>query len=182
MKVIVVGAGVAGCAIAYELARRGTDVQLLDVRGPGRGATYASAGILTPAIEGHNPALLHLTSCSLAAYDDFIRRVNTDSGRDVDYARNGTMQVAFTADQAAELREHERRIGQAGVEHAFLDGAQARQIEPNLAPGAIAALRLPTQGYVSAEQLIAALVEAACKHGRRRPSFVSIAWRVLARV
>jgi glycine oxidase len=165
VRVIVVGAGIAGCAIAYELARRGAQVQVLDGRAPGRGATFASAGILTPAVEGHNPELLHLTSCSLAAYDDFMRRVRDDSGLDVDYARSGTVQVAFTPQQSAELEENARRYASSGVTHAFLDGREARDLEPTLSPSVVAALQLPTQGYVSAEQLVAALAHAAARRG-----------------
>ena len=165
MKVIVVGAGIAGCAIAYELACRGAQVHVLDGRAPGRGATFASAGILTPAVEGHNPELLHLTSCSLAAYDEFIRRVRDDSGVDVDYARNGTLQVAFTSDQSDQLEQDARRFESTGVAHTFLDGRQVRAIEPALSSAVVAGLQLPTQGYVSAEQLIAALAHAAQKRG-----------------
>jgi glycine oxidase ThiO len=163
VKVIVVGAGIAGCAIAYELARRGATVQVVDSRAPGRGATFASAGILAPAVEGHNADLLHLTSCSLAAYDDFIRRVRLDSGIDVDYARTGTLQVAFTSEQAAVLAESAARL--RGIAHSLLDGAATRALEPNVSTDVIAGLHLPTQGYVSAEQLVSALVQAAVSRG-----------------
>jgi glycine/D-amino acid oxidase-like deaminating enzyme len=165
VKVIVVGAGVAGCAIAYELARRGAQVTLLDARKPGRGATFASAGILTPAIEGNNAALLHLTSCSLAIYDEFIRRVCADAHVDIDYARNGTLQVAFTNAESAALEENARRFASTGVEHVLLDPHEAAALEPALSTSIVSALRLPKQGYVSAEQLVDALVQAAVTHG-----------------
>jgi glycine oxidase len=165
VKVIVVGAGIAGCAIAYELARRGAQVHIVDGRPPGRGATFASAGILAPAVEGHNADLLHLTSCSLAAYDDFIRRVRLDSGVDVDYARTGTLQVAFTRDQADVLTESAARFDATGISHSLLDGAAARALEPNVSDAVVAALHVPTQGYVSAELLVAALVQAAVSRG-----------------
>jgi glycine oxidase len=168
VKVIVVGAGVAGCAIAYELARRGAQVTLLDARKPGRGATFASAGILTPAIEGNNAALLHLTSCSLAIYDEFIRRVCADAHVDIDYARNGTLQVAFTKAESAALEENARRFASTGVEHVLLDPHEAAALEPALSTSIVSALRLPKQGYVSAEQLVDALVQAAVDAWRRR--------------
>jgi len=165
VKVIVVGAGVIGCAVAYELARRGAKVHVLDSRPPGRGATFASAGILAPAVEGHNPDLLHLTSCSLAAYDDFISRVHRDSGADVEYARTGTLQVAFTSEQAAVLNESAARCATSGIAHALLDGAGARALEPHVSTAVMSALHVPTQGYVSAEQLVSALVQAAVSRG-----------------
>jgi glycine/D-amino acid oxidase-like deaminating enzyme len=46
--VIVIGAGIVGCAVARELARRGASVAILDERTVGLGATQASAGILAP--------------------------------------------------------------------------------------------------------------------------------------
>ena len=49
--IIVVGAGIVGCAVAYELARRGASVQIVEERTAGMGATQAAAGILAPHIE-----------------------------------------------------------------------------------------------------------------------------------
>src|SRR5262245_35904686 len=57
--VVVVGAGIVGSAIAYELARRGASVELLEGRQAGRGATHASAGMLAPHIEADKPGPLH---------------------------------------------------------------------------------------------------------------------------
>jgi glycine oxidase len=165
VKVIVVGAGIAGCAVAYELARRGAQVHIVDARQPGRGATFASAGILAPAVEGHNPDLLHLTSCSLAAYDDFIRRVRLDSNVDIDYGRSGTLQVAFTSEQAAVLSDSAARCAASGIGHAMLDAAGARALEPQVSSEVISALHIPTQGYVSVEQLVSALVQAVVSRG-----------------
>jgi glycine oxidase len=140
-------------------------VNIVDGRSPGRGATFASAGILAPAVEGHNPDLLHLTSCSLAAYDDFITRVRRDSGVDVEYARTGTLQVAFTSEQAAVLSDSAARCEAAGIAHTLLDAAGARALESHVSNAVISALHVPTQGYVSAEQLVSALVQAAVSRG-----------------
>src|SRR4026209_769885 len=98
--VIVIGAGIIGCAVAYELARRGASVELVDARPVGMGATQASAGILAPYIEaseGH--PLFDLAARSLELYDDFVARVTSDSGLVVTYRRTGTLHVA--TDEAA---------------------------------------------------------------------------------
>ena len=86
--IIVVGAGVVGCAIAYELARRGASVEIVDDRAVGMGATQASAGVLAPFIEARegNP-LLDLAVRSLDLYDDFIAHVSADGGGVVPYRR-----------------------------------------------------------------------------------------------
>src|SRR5262245_43314037 len=97
--IIVVGAGIVGCAVAHELARRGASVQIVEERAAGQGATQASAGMLAPYIEaGAGGPLLDLTVRSLHLFDEFIARVTTESGVRVVYHRGGTIQVAFSAD------------------------------------------------------------------------------------
>src|SRR5258708_16585173 len=94
--IIVIGAGVVGCAIAHELARRGASVEMIDVRAVGMGATQASAGVLAPYIEGRaDSPLLDLAVRSLSLYDEFVGRVSADSGATVPYRRTGTLDVAF---------------------------------------------------------------------------------------
>ena len=95
-SVVVVGAGIVGCAVAYELARRGVHVRVLDRRGVGQGATQASAGVLAPFIEAFDRRqLLDLTSRSLSLYDEFVARIVEDSGATIQYARTGTLEVAL---------------------------------------------------------------------------------------
>src|SRR5207302_11254582 len=68
--IVIVGAGIVGCACAYELARRGASVEVVDERASGLGATQAWAGVLAPYIEatGETP-LLALGVRSLELYD-----------------------------------------------------------------------------------------------------------------
>ena len=76
-NIIVIGAGVVGCAVACELARRGAAVRMLDDRPPGMGATQASAGMLAPFTESkdRNDAFLELAVRSLDLYDGFVKSV-----------------------------------------------------------------------------------------------------------
>src|SRR5438309_1675945 len=105
MKVVIVGAGIIGVSIADELSRRGATVTVLDMRSPGRGASQASAGILAPYSEANELSpLLPLASRSLDLFDDFIQDVSARSGRPIEYARTGTLDVALTEDVAARLR------------------------------------------------------------------------------
>lgn len=165
MHVIVVGAGVVGCAVAYELASRGADVRVLDARGSGRGATRASAGILAPYIEGHSAALLQLGICSLDQYGSFVARVAADARLAIEYRRSGTLQVARTADAAGELARQGRAVIDAGTSADVLDGREARRLEPALAEDVCGALRVPAHGYVRVASLMEALVAAARSRG-----------------
>jgi len=161
----VVGAGVVGCAVAYELAARGADVRLFDARGTGQGATRASAGILAPYIEGHSTALLQLGVCSLDQYDRFVSRVAADAGRPVEYRRGGPLQVARADADVAALERQQQALAGLGATASLLGGDEARRLEPAVVEDVRAALVVPQQGYVRVGSLMDALAEAAARHG-----------------
>lgn len=162
MNVIVIGAGVIGASCADSLVSAGHRVHVLDMRGPGRGASQASAGVLAPFIEGHHgDPLLDLCIESLGLYDAFIAGARERSGRDVEYARTGTMEVAVTDADEARLRAQIPTIRARGVDVDWLDGADAHRADPAIAPTVRGALRIPTHGFVNVPQLVTALAQAA---------------------
>lgn len=93
-RVIVIGAGVIGCAIARELAARGASCSVFDPRPVAGGATQASAGMLAPYVEAHERGpLLDLAVRSLALYDDWIAALRRESGTEIEYRRIGTLET-----------------------------------------------------------------------------------------
>src|SRR3954470_23100864 len=71
--IMIIGAGIIGCSIAYELASRGASVQVLEERAIGQGATQAAAGILGPHVEiSSHPPFLDFAVRSLNLYDEFM--------------------------------------------------------------------------------------------------------------
>jgi glycine oxidase len=165
--VAVIGAGVIGAAITYELVTRGAAVTLVDCRGAGLGSTQAAAGMLVPYLEGFGRPLLPLATRSLEMYDAFIDRVSRDAGISIEYQRTGSLQVV-TADESLDELQHiaaDARV--AGVDCDLLDAHAARQAEPRLAPDVSGALLMKSHGYVVAADLSGALVAAAIKHGAR---------------
>jgi glycine oxidase len=163
--VIVVGAGIIGAAIAWELARRGVRVAILDARGAGAGATQASAGVLAPYIEAPREGALHeLTVRSLACYDDFVNDVRREVETPLEYRRCGTVEVADADAGVARLTALASWTAAAGVAAEWLSPREVSALEPALAP-CEGALLVPTHGYVRAAQLTAALLEAAGTHG-----------------
>ncbi len=165
-EVVVVGAGIIGCAVAHELARRGASVTVLEAREPGQGATQASAGVLAPYIEAPGESMLQrLCVEGLGLWDEFIDRVRRDSSIDVEYRRTGTLEVALDDTEADHLRETARALASKGVRSELLDPAEALAIEPALAPATTAALFVPQHGYVNAPALTRALASAAQAFG-----------------
>jgi glycine oxidase len=175
MTVIVIGAGVIGASIAEALASRGVHVTVLDMRSPGRGASQASAGLLTPFIEGRvDPALLQLLTRSLTLWDDFIARVRDRSGLAVEYARSGTLEVALNDEDATRLRAMRDWLSDLNVEAQWMEGADVSRYEPALTDRATAALLIPSQGFVAVSPLVNALVQAARLQGAQFESPVEI--------
>lgn len=169
IDIVVVGAGVVGCAIAYELARRGASVRIVDDRLPGMGATQASAGVLAPFIEARDGGpILELTARSLTLFDAFVSQVVED-GETVAYERTGTLDVALQGDSMRQFAATARMLAARGIEAELLDPARVREHEPELSKEAVGGLLIPTHGFVRAAELTRALASAA---GRRGAKFV----------
>jgi glycine oxidase len=164
-SVIVVGAGVIGCTVAYELAKAGARVQVLEPRSPGQGATRASAGVLCPYIEGHEEKLRDLGARSLELYDGFIDRLRSDSGHDIVYQRNGTLELAFSDADVARLTAQSALLAKQRVECAWQTAATFEKLEPLASRRAIGGLLIPIHGFAGVTSLTLAAAAAAEKFG-----------------
>ncbi|CAN5858055.1 glycine oxidase ThiO [soil metagenome] len=160
VNVGIIGAGIIGCAIARALARRGAAVTVFEERGIGAGATQASAGVLAPYVEAHEPGPLQaLTVRSLGLYDAFVRGVGEESGDAIDYARRGSLEVALRPEEADRLEELVSRS--PGGALSWLDAEAACDMEPGLTRSILGGALARSHGYVSAPQLTGALAASA---------------------
>src|ERR1700676_4725361 len=102
--VAIAGAGLIGGAIALELSRAGLSVGLFDRQQPGEEASWAGAGILSPAPEnaGMFP-LVPLGKASMAIYPEFVAQVEEISGQRVGFRPKGTIEALFSRDARAQL-------------------------------------------------------------------------------
>jgi len=167
VQVLVIGAGVVGCAVAYELAARGAQVEVVDPRPIAAGATHASAGMLAPYSEGHHEELLSLGLASLSRYDAFVDRLRHESQLPFEYERRGTLQVAIGDAETEQLRADEKNYQSRGLACEWVEGPALRAAAPALSANATAALLLPIQGYVDATGMTRALAAAAQRRGVR---------------
>jgi glycine oxidase len=165
-EIVVVGSGIIGLGVAYELARRGARVTVLDARAAGLGASQASAGVLAPYIEAPaQGALRDLSVESLGLYDEFVARVVGDARMDVEYRRTGTIDVALDADEAERLKAAAHLLDALGVRTEWREGVDIFRLAPSIAPAAVGALFIAEHALVSAPGLVRALVRASEAHG-----------------
>ena len=161
--VIIIGAGIIGCAIAQELAARGARVRVIEARSVAAGATRASAGMLVPYLEAHERGpLFGLATRSLGLYDGFVARITADSTIAVEYRRCGSLQIAADDASAAQLRSAQQSFPSV---LQWLDAYGARRAEPSLAQSIEGAVFAPIHAYVNVNALTEALAWAAMRHG-----------------
>ena len=75
MKILVVGGGIIGCATAYELAKAGCAVTLLERATPGAEASGAAAGLLSPLGEASKTGFGQLAFASWKLYPAVVREL-----------------------------------------------------------------------------------------------------------
>src|ERR1700730_5009614 len=165
-EAVIAGGGLIGGAIALELALAGVRVAIFELGEPGREASWASAGILSPAPE--NPAtipLVPLGKASMALYPDFVARVEEISGDDVGFRRKGTLEALFSRDAARELSTHVALHHGWGLRAEAISAVDARELEPALSPELEAAVLRPDEASVDNRALTQAVLAAARKSG-----------------
>jgi glycine oxidase len=165
-KVAIIGAGVVGLGIAWRLAGRAA-VTVFDRSEAGSGASHAAAGMLAACCEAEpgEEALIALGRDSQARWPAFADELERASGIDVELRREGTLVLALTADDQAEIAhrlEFQRRLG---LPLEWLSAAATRAREPHLAGKIAGALFSPQDHQVDNRKLVQALRIAAASAG-----------------
>ena len=164
--VAVVGGGLIGLVTAWRAAQHGLRTAVVDPS-PGGGAAHVAAGMLAPVTELHHgeERLLALNLASLARYPSFVEELEEASGQRVGYRTEGTLAVAFDADDRAQLRELHALHLRCGLDSEWLGARETRRLEPMLAPSVRGALRAGGDHQVDPRLLGAALVSACTRAG-----------------
>jgi glycine oxidase len=161
-SICIIGAGAIGLGIAWRLASRGHDVCVFERGKPGFGASRAAAGMLAPTAEVKfgEGALLRLQQQSLERFSDYVRELEAHSGLDVDYRDDGALIVALEPDDTGRLDRTLAYQLELGLDARRLTGAEARELEPHLAPSVHSAVLCSQDHQADAWKLVDALLLA----------------------
>ncbi|MEO3999548.1 FAD-dependent oxidoreductase [Mesorhizobium sp. CAU 1732] len=167
MRVIVIGGGMFGASTAYQLARAGVDVTIVDHAHPGK-ATLAGAGIVCPwATRIEEPEWYEMYAAGARFYDQLIADLHAAGETDLGYRKVGAL---VTSTDPAELKAAGERIS-GRVKNApeagdvrLLSPGEARDKFPALREG-LEAWFIPGGARVDARLLSAAMIRAAVARG-----------------
>jgi glycine oxidase len=165
MKVVVVGGGIIGCAAAFELAKAGCAVTLVERSTPGAEASGAAAGVLSALAETTVTHYSRLALASWRLYPSVAEELRERTGIDVEYVTRGTIYPLGSASDVrrAEARSRLEWNRELGIE--AWDAAEIRQREPALSPEIRGAMFVRGDHWVNNQRLTIAYAQAAVGAG-----------------
>ena len=138
--VVVIGAGVVGCSVAYYLAREGLDVTLLEQDAIGSGASAHATGSLSLLGAEFSPgASFEMARASYAEFPQLVAELESATGMDLLYQRRPSLRLALDDEEAGTIREL-MAWQQAHVSMRWIDAKEVRSIEPRLSHSIIGAV------------------------------------------
>jgi glycine oxidase len=164
--VVIVGGGIIGCSIAFELSSRNLRVAVLDRQEMMQEASWAAAGMLSPAPDC--PAaipLVPLGRASLALYPQFIAAIEAHSWIRSGFRAGGTVEVLCHGEAERELSTLVALHHGLGLACEPLPLDEALEMEPSLGREVRAAAFLPDEASVNTRALNAAVLAASCAEG-----------------
>jgi len=166
--VAIIGAGVVGLGIAWRLAGHAV-VEIFERGAAGSGASHAAAGMLAACCEAEpgEETLIALGRESQARWPAFAEELSRVSGIDVELRCEGTLVLALTADDQAEIGHRLEFQRQLDLPLEWLSAAATRAREPHLAGKIAGALFSPEDHQVDNRKLVQALRIAAEAAGVR---------------
>ncbi len=160
-EVVIIGGGVMGCAIAYELAMRGVGVTVVEQREVAASASGASAGGVRQ--QGRDLRELPLALRAIPRWPGLADRL----GADVEYRRGGHLTVIEDEAILPAFAASVTRQQEAGLDIRLLLPRDLAQIMPGVAPTVVAGSYTPEDGHANPILTTKAFSDAAIRAGAR---------------
>jgi len=172
--VLVIGAGLVGCATAYRLVQAGAQVEIIEAAHPNAGASGANAGSLHfqlerrflengEALADQAASILSLNRLAIAEWHGLADEL----GPDIRVHMRGGLMVAETPDDVRMLERKVVREVAGGLKSRMIDGDEVRALAPGLSQTVLAASHLEAEGHADPKALTLAFAAAAAGGGAR---------------
>ncbi|MEZ4532460.1 MAG: FAD-binding oxidoreductase [Thermomicrobiales bacterium] len=159
-RVIVVGGGISGVAAAYELARNGVSVTLLERDElAGMASGWTLAGVRQ---SGRNPSELPLAAAAVARWPELAEELEADT----EYRQHGNLRLALAESDVPIIRDVVAASAAAGIPIEYLDSIEEiHAIAPALTDRIFGASFCPSDGHANPAKTVLAFAAAAARHG-----------------
>lgn len=170
--VLIIGAGIIGCSVAYYLTLSGHRVLVVDRDQLAAGASHVAPGMLAPQVEAHyDDAFFAMSLAGRALHAPLAAALAESVGLDVECRFTGVLRVAADEAERAELRRRLLWQQRRGLRVEWLEPAELGEREPLLAGASgrqlTGGLWFPDEGQVRAPRLVEALARASALRGAR---------------
>ena len=161
-EVAIIGGGVIGCTIAYQLAKRGIKSMVFEQSRFASGASGATAGMITPLwhVDHDNPALFALGMSSLKSFRDLAEEL-TEAGIDPELRMCGVLKVAMDDKQAEVLERDLMWQTELDLGVRWADTHDVFELEPEVNSENRGGVFSPHEGHIRGQRLVDSLVHAA---------------------
>ena len=168
VDVAIIGGGVMGCSIAWQLAKREVSCALVERGVFGGGASGATAGVVGPLwhLDPDNESLFRLGMRSLELFPELAAEL-THAGVNPEFQQAGVLRLAFSDAEVEELSDFLQWQSQLGLAVEWLERGEVLRREPGVSPGVRAALFSPREGCGRGQRLCDSLAHAAGRLGAR---------------
>ncbi len=161
--VIIVGSGIMGCSIAWQLGKRGKKVLILEKNDVASGSAGATDGVVGYHTKQPGPQL-DLAVQSIQMFNDIQKELGDEI--EFDFSAGG-LQPAEDQVQWDLLNDIATRQRESGIDIHMISAEEACALEPQLAEDIAGALYCPTSGKINPLNLTMAYARAAKKLGAK---------------
>ncbi len=167
--VVIIGAGVVGCSIAYYLAREGVGVTVLERDAIGSGASAHATGSLSLLGAEFSPgASFEMARASYAEFPELVAELESATGMDLLYQRRPSLRLALDDEEAGTIKDL-MTWQQPHVSMRWIEGRDVRAIEPRLSHSIIGAVYEDESAQLDSYRFNLALARGAEMKGTSIP-------------
>jgi sarcosine oxidase subunit beta len=159
--VVIIGGGVMGCAIAYNLAREGLKPVVIEKSDIGGEASGANGGGVRQSARNLKEMPLAIESIQIYG------QLHEELGMDLEYVREGNLRLCTSEEELDTMRKSVENQKAANLELEMLDRKQVLSINPHIGDKVIGASFCPTDGHVNPFLVTYAFFQKAKSLGAR---------------